>query len=165
MTTATTERRPGAIDWRVAAVAVAAVVAVSLIGSQATDTDSSWYESLDRPSFQPGGATFGIVWTTLYALIAASITICVSRAEGDARRTLIALWTANLVLNLAWTFIFFQAESPLGAGIEILFLLATTLALIARSAPLARVGALLLVPYALWVAFATVLTWTIEFMN
>jgi translocator protein len=159
------ERRGNEIDPRVVVAAIAAVVAVSAIGGLATDTDSGWYQALDRPSFQPAGATFGIVWTTLYALIAISISICVSRAEGPARRELIGLWVVNLLLNVGWTWIFFQAESPLGAGIEILVLLATTLVLIARSRPWSRVGALLLVPYALWISFATVLTWTIEFTN
>ena len=99
------------------------------------------------------------------ALTAISLSICVSRADGPARRELIGLWVVNLLLNVGWPRIFFQAESPLGAGIEILVLLATTLVLIARSRPWSRVGALLLVPYALWISFATVLTWTIEFTN
>jgi tryptophan-rich sensory protein len=164
MTTAVA-RRGGDIDLRVVAAAVVAVVAVSVIGGLATDTSSAWYESLDRPSWQPPGAAFGIVWTTLYALIAISISITVSRAEGTARRDLIGLWAANLALNVAWTWIFFQGENPLAAGIEIIVLLATTLALISRSAPISRAGALLIAPYALWVGFATALTWTIELAN
>jgi|HigsolmetaAR202D_1030399.scaffolds.fasta_scaffold03347_7 Tryptophan-rich sensory protein (mitochondrial benzodiazepine receptor homolog) len=158
-------RRAGAIDWRVAGVAVAVVIVVSLVGGLATDTDSDWYRGLDRPSFQPPGAAFGIVWTALYALIAVSITLTVSRATGAERRALIGLWAANLLVNVAWTWIFFQAHSPVAAGIEILVLLGSTLALIARSAPWSRTGALLLVPYALWGAFATVLTWTIALSN
>ena len=67
--------------------------------------------------------------------------------------------------ELAWTLIFSRGRSPLAAGVEIVVLEGTTVALVIRAWPLSRLAALLLVPYALWVAFATALTWTIWARN
>jgi tryptophan-rich sensory protein len=75
------------------------------------------------------------------------------------------LYGSNLALNLAWTLIFFRGRSPLAAGAEIVALEATTVALIVRVRPISPAASLLLVPYALWVAFATALTWAIATRN
>ena len=84
---------------------------------------------------------------------------------GEQQRPLFVLFGTNLVLNLAWTLIFFRGRSPLAAGVEIVILESTTVALIVRAWPLSRLAALALVPYAIWVAFATALTWAIWARN
>lgn len=143
-----------------------ALVAVSLAGGLASDTGSSWYEGLDLPPFQPPGPVFGIVWTVLYVLIAvAGITATRATAGTAAFRPVHLLFAVNLVLNVAWSWIFFQGHAPVLAGIEVVVLLATTVTLAARLRGPAPRAALLLVPYALWVSFATVLTWTIALTN
>lgn len=153
-----TRLAPVAIAW------AAAVAAVALVGGLATDTSSTWYTTLDRPSWQPPGAVFGPVWTVLYVLIAISATL----AYRDVRRgrtLVLGLFAVNLVLNVGWTWIFFQGHAPVAAGIEIIALLATIVALIRLVAPASRTAAWLLVPYAAWVTFATALTWTIALTN
>ncbi len=153
---------------RMAAIAAGwavAVTAVALVGGLATDTDSDWYRNLDRPSWQPPGPAFGIVWTILYATIAISATLACRDLPRRPRRIVTALFAANLVLNVAWTWIFFQAENPRAAGVEILFLLGTIAGLIRLILPHNRTAALLLAPYGVWVAFATALTWTIAANN
>ncbi len=153
---------------RIAAIAAGwavAVTAVALVGGLATDTESDWYRSLDRPSWQPPGPAFGIVWTILYATIAISATLACRDLPGRRRRIVTGLFAANLVLNVAWTWIFFRAENPSAAGVEILFLLGTIAGLIRLILPYNRAAALLLAPYGAWVAFATVLTWTIAARN
>jgi translocator protein len=157
-------RRPG----RVAVVAAgwaAAVTAVAVVGGLATDTSSDWYRGLERPSWQPPGAVFGPVWTVLYVLIAVAATLAYRDVGGPRRRLVLGLFAANLALNLAWTWIFFQAHAPVAAGVEILVLLATIVALIVLLRPHTRAAALALVPYGAWVAFATALTWTIAARN
>jgi tryptophan-rich sensory protein len=157
-------RRPA----RVAPVAVgwaAAVSAVAVVGGLATDTSSDWYQQLDKPSWQPPGAVFGPVWTVLYVLIALAATLAYRDVGGPRRRLAMGLFAANLALNLAWTWIFFQARSPAAAGVEILVLLGTIVALIRLLWPHNRTAALALAPYAAWVTFATALTWTIAASN
>jgi tryptophan-rich sensory protein len=142
-----------------------AVTAVAVVGGLATDTSSLWYQQLDRPAWQPPGAVFGPVWTLLYILLAISATLAWRDVRGPRRRVVLGLYAANLVLNLAWTWIFFQAHAPTAAGVEILALLATILALIGLVGRWNGVAVLLLVPYAAWVTFATALTWRIAAAN
>ena len=153
---------------RVAPVAAgwaAAVTAVAVAGAIGSDPTSDWYRSLDKPSWQPPGAVFGPVWTLLYVLIAFAATLAVRDVPGPRRRLVTGLFAANLALNLAWTWIFFQAHAPVAAGVEILVLLATILVLLRLLWPHNRTAALLLAPYAAWVMFATALTWAIAAAN
>jgi tryptophan-rich sensory protein len=138
---------------------------VALAGGLATDTSSDWYTGLDRPSWQPPGAVFGPVWAALYALLAVSASLAWRTVTGPRRTLVIGLYAANLVLNLGWTVIFFQGHAPVVAGVEIVVLLGTIVALIRLVWPYSRAAALALAPYAAWVAFATALTWTIAARN
>jgi len=143
----------------------AAVTAVAVVGGLATDTSSEWYRDLEKPSWQPPGSVFGPVWTVLYVLIAVAATLSFRDVGGPRRRLVLGLYAANLALNLAWTWIFFQGHAPTAAGIEIVVLLATIVALIWLVRPHNRAAALALAPYGAWVAFATALTWTIAVRN
>jgi tryptophan-rich sensory protein len=143
----------------------AAVTAVALVGGLATDTSSAWYRQLDRPAWQPPGAVFGPVWTALYVLLAVAATLAYRHVAGPRRRLVLSLFAANLALNAAWTWIFFQLHAPVAAGIEILLLLATIVALVGLLRAHSRAAALALVPYGAWVAFATALTWAIALRN
>ena len=160
------ESCPPGLTRRDAALIVGAVAGTAGIGAIATTPvlSSRWYRRLDKPPWQPPGSVFGPVWSVIYALIAASMLIARGRA-GNQQRPLFVLFGTNLALNLAWTLIFFRGRSPLAAGVEIVVLEGTTVALVVRAWPLSRLAALLLVPYALWVAFATVLTWAIWARN
>jgi benzodiazapine receptor len=157
-------REQGLTRSEVAAI-LGAVGATAAIGAMATAPalDTRWYRRLDKPRWQPPGPVFGPVWTIIYALIAASMLIV--RARGDEQRPLFVLFGTNLALNLAWTLIFFRGRSPLAAGVEILVLEGTTVALVVRAWPVSRLAGLLLLPYALWIAFATALNWAIWARN
>ena len=142
-----------------------AVTAVAVVGGLATDTTSEWYRELEKPSWQPPGSVFGLVWTVLYVLIAIAATLSFRDVGGPRRRLVLGLYAANLALNVAWTWIFFQGHAPTAAGVEILVLLATIVALIWLVWPHNRAAAIALAPYGAWVAFATALTWTIAANN
>jgi benzodiazapine receptor len=151
--------------FRAALTIAGAVVGISVLGGLATDTDSGWYRELDLPSWQPPGAVFGPVWTILYALLAASAYLAWRELAGSRRTPILGLYVLNGALNLAWTIIFFRAHRPAIAGIEILLLLATIVALIILMRPVSRQASWALVPYALWVTFAAALTWAIATSN
>ncbi len=142
-----------------------AVLAIAAVGGLATDTTSAWYEQLDRPAFHRPGAVFGPVWTVLYVALGVATWLAWRHVTDVRRPTILGLFAANYVLNLLWTVIFFQWQAPTAAGIEILALLGTILALIALLWRRQRTAAWLLVPYAAWVTFASVLTWTIALTN
>jgi benzodiazapine receptor len=158
--------RSSGLSGRDAALILGAVAGTAAIGAVATTPvlSSRWYRRLEKPSWQPPGPVFGPVWSVIYALIAASMLVARARG-GEQQRPLFVLFGTNLALNLAWTLIFFRGRSPLAAGVEIVALEGTTVALVVRAWPLSRLAALLLVPYAIWIAFATALTWAIWARN
>src|SRR5829696_3820635 len=158
-----TRRPPHALP---AAVTIAAaVVAIAALGGLASDVRSEWYVSLEKPSWQPPGWVFGPGWTVLYALLAVSAFLAWREAHGPQRRPLLALYAVNGALNLAWTYIFFQAKQPVVAGIEILLLLATIVAMAVLVRPFSRIAAATLVPYGAWVAYASSINWAIVVQN
>ncbi|MCP1198401.1 TspO/MBR family protein [Notoacmeibacter sp. MSK16QG-6] len=131
-----------------------------LIGSQ-TDT-GSWYQSLNKPSFTPPNWLFPLAWTILYVLIAIAGARTFMRAPTGAAMT---IWVVALILNFAWTPVFFMAHRPSLALIVIGLLLVAIIAFIVVSWVPDRVAALLFAPYAIWVGYATALNATIASNN
>lgn len=140
----------------------AAVAATAVVGSAASsDTRSPWYLALDKPSIQPPAVVFPIVWTALYADIAVTGAAVLDRLDRDdpteARAFRRAL-AANLVLNAAWSWVFFKGHH-LPAATAVAGALAVSGGdLVRRAARTGRPRALALAPYAGWCTFATVLT-------
>ena len=121
-----------------------------------------WYEALAKPSFNPPNWLFGPVWTILYVLIAiAGWRLWQRERTGAAMK----LWWLQLVLNFLWSPVFFGLEQIGLALLIILALFATILAFLAAAWNLDRVAAWLFVPYAAWVAFASLLNASIWLLN
>lgn len=146
-------------------VAAAVVTAAAYFSGKAVNSGSSWYRTLDKPSWQPPSWAFGTVWTPLYATIAWSAGHAVLRTRGRARQELLTAYGVNLAANAAWSWLFFNRRSAV-AG------LAGTLALDASNADLLRrtrkhdpAAAGALVPYAAWCLFATALNASIAKRN
>lgn len=121
-----------------------------------------WYEALAKPSFNPPNWVFGPVWSILYVLIAVAGWL-VWRA--DRSSAAMKLWWLQLALNFAWSPVFFGLRQTGAALIVILFLLATILAFIAAAWRVESRASLIFFPYALWVAFATLLNASIYSLN
>jgi tryptophan-rich sensory protein len=137
-----------------------AVLGVGLLIGSITRPDG-WYATLAKPAFNPPNWVFAPVWTALYVFIA----IAGARTyEGRVRRDL-ALWVAQMALNFAWTPAFFGLHQPGLALVVILALLVAILMFIVDRWPADRVSAVLFMPYAAWVAFASVLNAAIVVLN
>jgi translocator protein len=135
--------------------------AVAAFGSQFSPGE--WYAQLEKPSWNPPNWIFGPVWTILYALMAVAAWLVWH--GGKLVRPALVLYFVQLALNGVWSWLFFGLERPGLAFAEIVVLwlaIAATLAFFWRVRPLA--GALL-VPYLLWVSFASVLNFTLWRMN
>jgi tryptophan-rich sensory protein len=142
---------------------VLCIVAAELIGGVGGFVTSGaiggWYQYLDKPPGTPPNWLFGPVWAALYAMMGLSFAI-VWHAGGftgsDGKRPL-TLFVLQMVLNVVWTPVFFGLHQMLAALVIILLLWITILATILAFAKWSKLAAYLLVPYLLWVSYATYL--------
>jgi benzodiazapine receptor len=136
------------------------------LGAVATTPEiEGWYKTIEKPSWNPPDYVFGPVWTTLFVMMAIAAWL-VWKPEGfKAAATPLTLFGGQLVLNVAWSWIFFGMHQPGWAFAEIvglwLVIVATTAAFFRRS----TLAGCLMVPYLAWVSFASVLNFTIWRMN
>lgn len=144
-------------------LAVLFVAAVAALGTFFTDTSSAWYQNLIKPAFQPPGIVFSIVWTVLYGLIAASLSLSVYNPDTPVK----TLWlhAANGILNVLWSYTFFSLHNPGGALLVLLLMIAVSIALYTNVRKNNAVAAYLLIPYMVWLAFALYLNYEIAFLN
>lgn len=150
-----------------AALSAGPILAAALLGNWATIPNiAPWYQGLAKPAFNPPNWVFGPAWTILYVLMGAAFyRLLRADPATPSRRAAILLFSAQLVLNASWSFAFFAAHSPVAGLAVILPLEALILATLAAAARVDRIAALCLVPYALWVAFATYLNAGILALN
>lgn len=141
--------------WLGLVVFVAAVAVAALVGNLAARGASTTYARLDLPAFAPPSWLFAPVWTVLYVVIAVAGWLVWRRVGVDAA---VALWVVQLVLNAAWTPLFFAADLRWLAFAEICLLWVAIVATLSLFWPRHRPAALLLVPYLLWVTYAAALT-------
>lgn len=145
-----------------------AIAAIEIVGGGigyvTAQSIDAWYEALVKPPFNPPNAAFGIVWPILYALIAVA-GMMVLRSDHPARRRALVVFAAQLAMNFAWSFIFFAGRMTGLGAIWIVLLLGLIVWTIAEFRTVRPVAALLLVPYALWVAFAAYLNVSIRLLN
>jgi len=146
-------------------LALAAFIALVLGGGTliglAVQPDG-WYAALNKPSFNPPNWVFAPVWSTLYVMIGVAGWLVWQR---DWRSRTMVAWVAQLGLNFIWTPVFFGLHAPAAALAVITALLIVILAFMVRGWSRDRAAALLFVPYAAWVAFASLLNAAIVYLN
>jgi tryptophan-rich sensory protein len=145
---------------------VVVCLAISALGGWATAKSvATWYATLNKPAFNPPNWVFAPVWTTLYPMIAVA-GWRVWRARGFAgARSEMSVYALQLALNLAWSLVFFGARAVGAALVEIVALLAAIVVNVRLFRRIDRVAGVLLLPYAAWVSFATVLNAALWQMN
>lgn len=126
----------------------------------------NWYQALIKPWWAPPSWLFSPVWTLLYILIAISFGRVFWMAWQKKIAFIVALpFLLNLIFNFAFTPLQFGLKNNLLAAIDILFVLGTLIWAIIAIYPHARWIAYIQIPYLLWVSFATVLQFTITYLN
>ena len=116
-----------------------------------------WYQSLEKPSFNPPAWVFAPVWTTLYACMGTSAWLLWRERDKPMARVGLALWGAQLAQNWLWSKLFFKQRRPKAAMADLAVLLATISTYTGVAAAVSRPAAWLFVPYVGWTAFAGVL--------
>jgi tryptophan-rich sensory protein len=126
---------------------------------------NAWFDALQKPAIMPPGWAFGVAWTILYVLLGLALALILHARGARGRSLALALFLAQLVLNFAWSPIFF-AYHEVGAAfwtiVAMILLSAATALLFWR---IRRSAALLMLPYLAWLAFAATLTWQIAELN
>ena len=127
-----------------------------------TNMPGDWYQSLEKPFFNPPPWLFGPVWTTLYVLIGIAGARIWQRAPKSAA---MQLWFAQMAFNLMWSPSFFGLQNPELALAVIVGMLVTIVAFMVKARPIDRISTLLFVPYLAWVTFAGILNLSIAWLN
>ena len=123
------------------------------------------YKTLVTPAFSPPSWLFGPVWTILYLLIATSAYRFVFMKDTNLKSILLGLWALQICLNTIWVSIYFGANDLLSALVVISILWVCIVFIIMLSWSVDRVSSFLLLPYFLWVSFASILNVSYWYLN
>lgn len=141
-------------------------LAVELVAGLATSTSvKTWYPALAKPAWTPPGWVFGPVWAILYILMAVAAWQVWRHRESVDVRLALRLFYLQLAFNFTWSFVFFGLRLPFWGLINILLLLVLILLTTGAFRTIDRRGAVLMLPYALWVAYASTLNAGIWWLN
>jgi len=138
-----------------------------IIGSVfTTPSISTWYASLNKPSFSPPNWIFFPVWTTLFLMMGISLYLVWNKMpkNKDAKKSLM-VFGSQLALNVLWSVLFFGLRSPFYGLVEIIFLWLAIALTILKFYRISKNAGFLLVPYILWVTFATFLNYSVWILN
>jgi len=134
-------------------------------GAVTAESVTTWYATLNKPSFNPPNWIFGPVWTALYILMGVAAWRVWRAADRDTARGPLAVFALQLAVNLGWSVAFFGLRNP---GLAVVVILALDLLVLATALMFRRIDRLaawLLVPYLAWISFATLLNVTIWRLN
>lgn len=152
-------------NWQKLVIAILIPQVSGVLGALVTVSSvGSWYQTINKPSFNPPSWIFGPVWTSLYIMIGISLYL-IWKSNHLFKKKAMWLFGIQMVLNALWSPAFFGLESPLLGLIVIIPLWVSILACIKVFKPISNLAAYLFIPYFLWVSFATLLNASIWYLN
>lgn len=125
----------------------------------------TWYAELVKPSFNPPNYLFGPVWTALYLLMGISLFLIWQSPAGIMRIQALWIFAIQLILNFAWSFIFFYFRQAGWAFFEIILIWICIVAMLVIFYRVSKPAAFLQIPYLLWVTFASALNGSVWLLN
>jgi benzodiazapine receptor len=147
----------GLVGW------LAASFAAGWIGSRYMP--GAWYASLTKPAWNPPSTVFAPVWTVLYLLMGVAAWLVWRRAGFSAAGLALVIFAVQLVLNALWSYLFFGLHRPGLALLDIVALWATILVVVVLFWREDRLAGALMVPYLVWVGFASCLNFVLWQLN
>lgn len=157
--------RGGLLRW--ALVLVPAVLLLGMLSGRVAPSgaENAWFSALNKPSLYPPPQVFGVVWSLLYILMGVAVSVIASARGARWRMPALILFGLQLVINLAWSPLFFGAHQITGALALIIVLDIAVIATVAMFWRVRPLAAALLLPYLAWILFATVLNWEFRIAN
>lgn len=154
-------------SWKSLLIALVVVLGLSWLSSFIVQAHMPWYHGLQKPSFTPPDWSFSVVWPLLYIMMTVAAWLIwhqpVRKPRQLARAR--ALFVVQLLLNLAWTPVFFGLQNPLWGLGWIILVWCAVVATMLQFWRIHAVAGLLFVPYLCWVSFATLLNYRIVVLN
>lgn len=149
------------------AVSIIACEVVGIVGSYFTiNSIRAWYVYLNKPALSPPNWIFGPVWTTLYFMMGISAYLIWKRKSNRNKiKNALLLFLIQLMLNFLWSLIFFGLRMPLLALLDIVLLWIMIVWTAVRFYKISKPAAYLLLPYLVWVSFASYLNFAIWLLN
>ena len=143
-----------------------AIVLIYVIGSGLwVNTGDSWYANINKPSWQPPGFIFGIIWPYNFIVLGIAATVIGQRASKPAAFTYIVFFALSVAAALTWAWLFYRPHNLTGAALALtataLLTIPMTYILFTISIPMA----IAVMPYQVWVAIAATLNWSIRSLN
>jgi translocator protein len=139
-------------------ISIAAPLAVGAVaGIFTAKAIPTWYTTLNAPSFNPPNWVFGPMWTLLYVLMGVSLFMVWNAEPGKARDIAMLIFGVQLVLNFAWSFLFFYFKELGWALVEIIAMWISIVVMLIAFYQVRPLAAYINIPYLLWVSFATAL--------
>lgn len=145
------------IKWLPLILFVGITELVGSLSSLAAGDIKSVYMQLEKPPLSPPPEVFGIVWAILYALIGIAAYLVYNSEKSETRRNALAFWTVQLILNFLWPIVAFRFDWLFVAVILIVLIVLTTLITVLYFSKISKAAAYLMIPYLLWLVFATYL--------
>lgn len=145
---------------------IVASFAAGAIGSLATTPNiTSWYADLYKPALNPPNWVFGPVWSILYLLMGIALALVILEKTKKPKKKAYYLFGLQLLLNTAWSLVFFGLHSTWLGVIVIIALIASVILTIREFYNIKKLAAWLLAPYLAWICFATYLTIGVAILN
>ena len=144
---------------------VVCFAAAGIGGAVTTPKIATWYAALAKPSWNPPNWIFGPVWSVLYLCMAIAAWLVWRQGGLAGAATPLALFAVQLVLNLAWSWLFFGFENPGLAFVDIVLLWAAIAATMVAFWFRSAIAGILFLPYLAWVSFAAALNFTLWRLN
>jgi tryptophan-rich sensory protein len=161
----TSQLRMAFLRWALVTIPLVELLGISSGQLSGSGFGNPWFDALLKPSFMPPGWAFAVIWPILYALMGLALGIILAARGARGRGVAITLFIIQLILNLAWSPLFFAAHQvTIAFGVVVAMLVAA----VATAASFARIrsgAALLLVPYIAWLVFAALLNFEIMQLN
>lgn len=150
------------------ATVIMTCLAVGYISSIVTrENIPTWYALINKPFFTPPNWVFAPVWTLLYMMMgfaAGSVWNKIDTEEANVKKAFL-FFLIQLALNALWSFLFFGLQNPFLASIEIILLWLMIFETYKQFKNIDKLAANLLLPYLVWVSYATLLTISVWYLN
>ena len=153
------------IKWGILILLIVLCNMIGGLGGLWTSSETDWYQNLNKPSFNPPSYVFSPVWITIFTLMGIALYFVVTSVSSDDKGIALVLFIVQFVFNISWSYMFFGLQNPFYGLVNILILLALIGFTINAFFKVDKKSGWLLLPYFLWVAFATILNYSIWKLN